>query len=183
MNPRGCQKQHLENASSYLPSEIEKSTGWLSKKRLKNVVTVLRKLASALSIPHYITWRKKSSLSQSSVILPQTNDVEQGESTTASQIQVKPLSKRSWIFKTDCYPGNQDSCIKTPLTLLVAEPTAYLFLPSDYAEAWLGDIAKKRADLYGMGYGEWVICGYDMLWSIDLIYCSIATRIGLLLGK
>lgn len=183
MKERGCQKQHLENASSYLPSGIEKSTDWLFKKPLRNVVTVLRKLLSALSIQRYTTWRKKNSLSQSSVIPPRTNDAEHDESTIVSPTQERRLYRASWIFRADCCPGNRRKCLKTPATSLMAEPVAYLFLSSDNAEAWLGDIAEKRAELYEMGYAGWGICCYDVLWSLDLSYRAIAYRIGLLLGK
>lgn len=71
-------------------------------------------------------------------------------------------------------------CYKVVTTRAVVEPVAYLFLPLDAGDAWMGDLCEKRLRLWNSGYRTWVICLYDILWSADLCYRSIIERIAML---
>lgn len=63
---------------------------------------------------------------------------------------------------------------------MIVEPVAYLFLPLDMADAWMGDLCEKRLRMQNSGYRVWVICLYDILWSVDLAYKSVAEHIKML---
>lgn len=70
-----------------------------------------------------------------------------------------------------------NGCYKLITTRVIVEPVAYLFLPLDIGDAWMGDLCEKRLRMRNSGYRTWLICVYDIAWSADIAYRSITEHI------
>ena len=176
-----------ENNSSSLPSAIEFDMDSQSCGPLTNAVTEEKESLSEPSIPSCMDLNRKG-LSildgeKSLLVIVQVPDDVIINSLTTGSKQSSKLSP----FNNNCLTGkshlqivnNQANNVQdTWLTRWVTVPNAYLWLEAD-GETWLGDIRELRMKLFKQGYPYWHRSMMEFLWTLDLIYRSIAARIGM----
>lgn len=180
INEKSTSRLRPQNSSSSLPLEKKRDTASQSKTLSRNAATERLRSARVRSIQRCKNLRQKSLSSPGPDRRLAHNDAIESADTLAS---VKP-ERTSWQtfspFKRNCSLGISSCCLTFVTTRLVVEPVAYLFLPLDYADSFLGDLCEKRLRMWNSRYRTWVICVFDLLWAADLCYQSIATRIKML---
>jgi hypothetical protein len=176
----GSTNSDHENSSLFLLSGTTNDTVLRSKTPLQKPVMGKNLSISVHSIPPSKALRRKDlSLLNRARKFPQSAVIANGnifDSPTKGKLSWKTFLP----FKRDCCLGVTSDCYRLITTRFVVEPIAYLLLPLDVGEAWMGDLCEKRLRMWNSGYHTWVIHLYDILWSADLAYRSLAEHIKIL---
>ena len=177
---KGRKKLHRVNSSYCSQSESMNDTASLFRTPSQKPVTeqIPSVLAPSTLRCKPLNEKDSSSLGQAQKSLP--SDVIENESTSPLPMTGKLSWQTFSPFKKSCCHGVTNGCYELVTTRVVVEPVAYLFMPLDKADSWMGELAQKRLRLRNSGYYPWAIGCFDIAWTADVVYGSIVERIKML---